>query len=154
MLLLQVFYASESDQKPGTAIYEIGQGSGDVNEGQGGELVAPHSPLTLVCSNLASYVWLVPIYAPEKKYGASGITLSIQTDIDTDRHDIARGAGGKYRYLSSENDGGWAIRNIALYRSTTEQSSPPSGYSGMCTDLNLNRGGTYLYIVWACDSIP
>lgn len=157
MLLLQVFYASESDRKPNTAIPELGQGSGDVNEGQGGELVEPHSPsppLTLVCSNLASYVWLAPIYAPEKRYAASSITLSIQADIDNDRHDIASGAGGKFRYLSAEKDGSMAIYNLALYRATTEQSSAPSGYSGMSTDLNRNRGGSYLYVIWKSDPIP
>ncbi|KAH7126014.1 hypothetical protein EDB81DRAFT_698498 [Dactylonectria macrodidyma] len=125
---LEVLY---DDDKPGNTIDEIyGQGA-DINKGQGG-----------------AYVWLRIQWAN----GPSEIATSFSVEVgdrNEGRSDLGKGAGGDYRYLV-ENRGGseWKIKDVALWRSDDKQEQPPSGWDGITTDINVGRGGDYLYLVW------
>ncbi|OJJ99064.1 hypothetical protein ASPACDRAFT_120160 [Aspergillus aculeatus ATCC 16872] len=66
--------------------------------------------------------------------------------------DLAKGAGGQYRYLETSTVAaeGFGISNLKLLRSTDEVSSTDlrgRGYRGWTTDINAGRGGEYLYLV-------
>ncbi|KAF7173580.1 hypothetical protein CNMCM5623_005787 [Aspergillus felis] len=94
------------------------------------------------------------------KYGSgssnkvSGIDIIIQGDKDDRYDDLAKGAGGDYRYLNLRKDGSKKIVNIALLRrkeSVSFETVHQLGYDGYSTDINKGRGGDYLYLVWKSD---
>jgi hypothetical protein len=65
--------------------------------------------------------------------------------------DLAKGAGGDYRYLRLERDGGTKIREVRLLRRGDEADFAvvrALGFDGASDDINKGRGGDYLYIVW------
>ncbi|KAK0666762.1 hypothetical protein QBC41DRAFT_305001 [Cercophora samala] len=122
------------EDKPAGAIEEINGKSADINNGFGGD-----------------YVWLVPKRAPKPKMMVDKLWVEIRGDNDGGRNDdLAKGAGGDYRYLSWSNDmdASRFVTDLALWRSGDEQGSPPGGWHHMSGDINKGRGGDYLYLVW------
>ena len=82
------------------------------------------------------------------------------------RDDLAKGAGGDYRFLSyckgqdatdqqhyrnndheACNKDKTAIKRAALWRRGSDTTTPPQGWTWISADLNEGRGGDYLYIV-------
>ncbi|CAK7223404.1 hypothetical protein SBRCBS47491_005196 [Sporothrix bragantina] len=128
------FEVSYSEDKPHGSIDEINGQSADINKGFGG-----------------SYVWLTA----KRASGARTMVDKIWTDISGDKDprrddDLAKGAGGDYRYLSWSNDMNAThyITDVALWRSGDEKNSAPQGWHGKTGDINRGRGGDYLYLVW------
>ncbi|CAK7211918.1 hypothetical protein SEUCBS140593_001328 [Sporothrix eucalyptigena] len=127
----KTYYGGES---PYDTIKEINNKSADINFGQGGE-----------------YVWIVPHRASSPRTMVDNIWVDIRGSKDGGRNDdLAKGAGGNYRYLSWSNDMGAShyITDVALWRSGDAQSNPPSGWHHKSDDINKGRGGDYLYLVW------
>jgi hypothetical protein len=40
------------------------------------------------------------------------------------------------------------ITDVALWRCSDSQATPPTGWEYMSTDINKDRGGDWLYFVW------
>ncbi|RGP71958.1 hypothetical protein FSPOR_3073 [Fusarium sporotrichioides] len=127
------FEVSYNDDKPHGSIDEINGQSADINKGNGGE-----------------YVWLIPHRAPRPNMMVNNIWTDIRGDNIDGRDDLAKGAGGDYRFFSWSNDmnANHFITDLALWRCGDSQSDPPAGWHGKTGDINDRRGGDYLYLVW------
>ena len=67
--------------------------------------------------------------------------------------DMAKGAGGAYRYLKQQDgrDAPVRITDVALFRSKKQQFlsvDPSNGWHESTFDINEGRGGDFLYVVW------
>ena len=100
------------------------------------------------------YVWLVPRYTPVRPAAVAGFELVIQEPRAADEalQDLAKGAGGEYRYLLPVKDvtKEAKVTEVALLRINEHLplGQPPEGWSGVTGDINRHRGGTYLYLLW------
>jgi hypothetical protein len=76
--------------------------------------------------------------------------IVIQSKPDPSLDDLAKGAGGDYRYLIISNiaSNPKKIVNVSLLRSDSGVPQPPSGWDAMTIDINKGRGKTYLYLIW------
>jgi len=98
----------------------------DINKGYGGD-----------------YVWLRPIYTYNSSEGANSFHVEIYDHKHYDKiEDLARGAGGAYRYLVPSHSGNCCdkIRDVWL--------SDFQNGRGFTKDINEGRGGRYLYLNW------
>ncbi|KAI0454541.1 hypothetical protein F5B21DRAFT_475008 [Xylaria acuta] len=122
------------DDKPSGSIDEINGQSADINKGEGG-----------------SYVWLTVRRATKPTMMADKFWTDIRSSRDESRNDdLAKGAGGSYRYFSWSNDmnANHFVTDVALWRSSDAQWNPPSGWHHKSDDINKGRGGDFLYLVW------
>ena len=69
--------------------------------------------------------------------------------------DLAKGAGGDFRYLKAVPDAKNASKIMALklYRSNGPVWTFPAMYAGCTGDINVNRGKTYLYLMWSTNVV-
>ena len=97
---------------------------------------------------ISRYVWLVPFYTYNANEAAVRIELIIQHSSDPNMKDIAKGAGGSFRYLRPIADGSNRnkITELALQRSGKSGADP--NYDGATGDINKGRDGDYLYLLW------
>ncbi|KAM3426225.1 hypothetical protein NHJ13734_009585 [Beauveria thailandica] len=130
---LSWFETSYSDGKPGGSINEINGESADINKGFSGE-----------------YVWLTICRAPSSKQMVDNLWVEIRGNPDDKRDDLAKGAGGDYRYLALSNDMNAThfVTDVALWRTGEAHYNPPNGWHHKSDDINKGRGGDYLYLVW------
>ncbi|KAF5024857.1 hypothetical protein F66182_3096 [Fusarium sp. NRRL 66182] len=121
---IEVLY---DDDKPHNTVDEIYGGNADINKGQGGSVHRAQAP-----GQLVNNLWIDV------------------TGSDDSRSDLAKGAGGDYRYIGSSKDTNATqfITDVGLWRSGDGQDSPPAGWHGKSIDINSGRGGDYLYLVW------
>ncbi|KAI9034847.1 uncharacterized protein KD926_005195 [Aspergillus affinis] len=122
--------------EPSDAIKMVGNGKPDVNKGQDGD-----------------YVWLVPVWTTQVSDAATNVQVVIQDSEEDGHDDLASGAGGKYRYLfpQAQENNSDKIIDVQLYRSKDSLSSDAlgdMGFQGMSSDINEDRGGDYLYLLW------
>lgn len=82
--------------------------------------------------------------------GAIGFDIAIQGSEDKSKDDLAKGAGGDYRYLilNTSVTQQSKVTAVTLIRSESALNMPPSGWDGATIDINKGRGETYLYLVW------
>ncbi|GAB7357357.1 hypothetical protein MBLNU459_g8304t1 [Dothideomycetes sp. NU459] len=127
----EVIYGPK-DQPSGT-VQEIAGAGADINKGFNGD-----------------YVWLKVHTAQQTSQIVDNIWTLVQGDQITTQNDLAKGAGGDYRYLEWTNNLGSRrfITDVALWRTSDAQHGPPSGWDGKTDDINKGRGGSYLYLVW------
>ena len=107
-----------------------------------------HLPLTTApCDR---YVWLVPQYTTDPSAAVVGFEVVIQENEDKSLSDLAKGAGGDYRYLLPIKDVTQQrkVTAVALVRTGNAADMPPPGWDGATIDINKGRGKTYLYLVW------
>lgn len=93
----------------------------------------------------------MPRYSSNAANAVSSIRIIIQGDRDSAYVDLAKGAGGDYRYLRLERDGGNKITEVRLLRGNDEADSSvvrALGFDGASGDIDKGRGGDYLYVVW------
>lgn len=122
--------------EPSDAIRMVDNGKADVNKGFGGD-----------------YVWLVPVWTTQVDEAASNVQVVMQKSEEDDRDDLASGAGGKYRYLfpQVQDNNSDKITDVQLYRSEDSLDSDAladMGFQGMSSDINEDRDGDYLYLLW------
>ena len=112
-------------------------------------LVAPSHP-TLTSSLHIRFVWLVPHYTEDARGAATGFEVIIQGDSDPSLQDLAKGAGGDYRYLKIETDVTQErkVTQVTLLRQDSALTKVPEGWDGTTIDINKGRGKTYLYLIW------
>ena len=74
-----------------------------------------------------------------------------QSQPDESKADLARGAGGLYRYLQLERSSTEKRTYLKILRSKDESDLNKKmrfGFDGHSSDINEGRGGDYLYILW------
>ncbi|KAJ3559519.1 hypothetical protein NM688_g292 [Phlebia brevispora] len=135
---LDVYYGSMPSQEPRSALTDINGGDGNINKDFGG-----------------SFVWLANLYINHPAVASVGFHVVIQNDNTPMEMDLAKGAGGQYRYIRNMRDQGIhaKITGARLLRSKSAVSKPPSGYDGMSTNINKGRGKSYLYVVWKTEEV-
>ena len=129
----------DSPNPPVDIIKEVDGWSCDINKGFGGK-----------------YVYLQAIRTSDRTDAITDIRLvkvNVPLHNSNYRGDLAIGAGGDYRYLEIvKNTTQPPIRSIALWRtSKNPKNSHPvknSHWTHASTDLNVGRGGDYLYLCW------
>ncbi|PLB45807.1 hypothetical protein P170DRAFT_252922 [Aspergillus steynii IBT 23096] len=131
---IDVVYGTDKSWEPSDAIHVVDANNGDINAGYGGE-----------------FVWLVPKWSFESDNAVSNIRILIQGDSDGNYKDLAKGAGGKFRYLRLERDGHDKITDVRLLRRDDEvkwETVKSLGFDGFTNDINDGRGKSFLYLVW------
>src|SRR3990167_4781155 len=99
--------------------------STDVNYGFGGE-----------------FTYIQAIYGTNVEKMVTDIRLHITGNACKDSKDLAKGAGGNFRYIDViRSANGLPIRNVSLQ----EGGSPPGNSTA---DINKGREGRYLYLTW------
>lgn len=96
-----------------------------------------------------SYVWLTPNFGTAG-VAATSFVIFISKDPISGYEDLAKGAGGDYRYqkqLADPQDLS-KVSLVKLLRTDSAITGPPEGYSGISEDINKGRGKTYLYLIW------
>lgn len=131
-----VHVVDKAEQAPANALLEVDGWSNDVNGKFGGR-----------------YVYLVAEYTTSASEAATGFTVRLAGSALTGHgEDMAKGAGGKFRYLEKRHDVGDRLieaGDIKLWRTKKKSSKPDKrGYDGWSQDLNVGRGKDYLYICW------
>ena len=93
-----------------------------------------------------TFVYIRPTWTDDKFQAATSFEFKKTGDEDNSYKNIAKGAGGEYRYLIPQtNAGGQPINTIWL----TENKS-----DAVCADeLNAGRGGRDLYLCWEAAGI-
>ena len=100
--------------------------------------------------SLYRYVWLVPRYTRDHSAAAVGFEVVIQGDADGSLKDLAKGAGGDFRYILPIKDvtKDAKVTHVALLRLESGLRGRPMGWVGNMIDINKNRGKTFLYLLW------
>uniref|UniRef100_T1IMR4 Uncharacterized protein n=1 Tax=Strigamia maritima TaxID=126957 RepID=T1IMR4_STRMM len=131
---IDVVYTGDAVSKPSNSLVEVDGLNTDINGGFGGD-----------------YVWLVPVWTTNPAEAATSIQVIIQDGNNGQYKDMAKGAGGSYRYVKMAHDSASneRITELKLWR-TPDGGSKPSknGWNYWTGDINANRGGDYLYICW------
>ncbi|RAK74436.1 uncharacterized protein BO72DRAFT_479482 [Aspergillus fijiensis CBS 313.89] len=119
---------------PPTCIQIIDGNNPDINAGFGGK-----------------FVYIVVGHTSKPEFALTDIQILVQEDENKDYHDLAKGAGGAYRYIHTLQGTGAPIVDVKLLRRAekVELSTVQAlGYSHMTGDINAGRGGDYLHIIW------
>mmetsp|Transcript_26962 Transcript_26962/g.29398 ORF Transcript_26962/g.29398 Transcript_26962/m.29398 type:complete len:302 (-) Transcript_26962:68-973(-) len=134
---LDVVYGDSPSQMPPSSVQEVSGQSNDINKGFGGK-----------------YVWLQVVWTKELSDAATGFLFIKQSGEDKRYQDLAKGAGGDYRYLIplAQPNYNFRLREVKLFRGDKEITQFP-GYDGHTTDINAGRGGTYLYLAWKLEAV-
>lgn len=129
---ISVVYRDSYESQPENALREVNGGSNDINYEFGG-----------------SFVFLVPEYTDSPDEALTSLHIEVQSNKDTDLPDLAKGAGGYYRYLVGRSDSNEPkkIVDVALVRSGLEVGDF-GRYEHHTIDINWKRSRTYLYVVW------
>ncbi|KAE8352222.1 hypothetical protein BDV28DRAFT_5583 [Aspergillus coremiiformis] len=131
---ISISYGDNPSSEPSDGIHTVDANNADINSGFGGK-----------------YVWLSPKWQSNTSDAVSNIRIIIQDNADGNYSDLAKGAGGDYRYLRLERDGSRKIKRIQLLRRKDEVdfgTVQALGFDGYSSDINKGRGGDYLYLVW------
>ncbi|KAG5769220.1 hypothetical protein H9Q72_003492 [Fusarium xylarioides] len=124
---------------PGTCVdASPSMGSPDCNNGLGGD-----------------YTYVVKSYTSDPSQAITGLSIDITGNCDhPELGDMANGAGGDYRYVITSRDLNLPtkIGDVQLWRSQDDSVSLSDvaafGWDGLSTDINHQRSGAYLYLVW------
>jgi|EP01040_Poterioochromonas_malhamensis_P006833 hypothetical protein len=134
---LDVIYGDNPSQMPPSSVQENYGQSNDINKGFGGK-----------------YVWLQVVWTPDINQAVTGYHFIKQSDEDKRYQDLAKGAGGDYRYLLPLKQPNYNFRltEVKLFRSDKEILQFP-GYDGHTTDINGGRGKSFLYLAWKLEAV-
>jgi len=132
-------------------VLEINDKGTDINRDFGGRYVYSLVVLsTISYDDDFSHVWLTAEFNSNPDYACNSFAIITQDRSDDKRQDLAKGAGGQYRYLvpysvAAERK---KVTEIRLFRSDSAVEAPPAGYDGMTRDINIDRGKSFLYLIW------
>ncbi|PCH32966.1 hypothetical protein WOLCODRAFT_92728 [Wolfiporia cocos MD-104 SS10] len=135
---IKVIYSNDARDRPREAVTEINDYGDDINKGFRG-----------------LHVWLVPQWTNNPRNAAVRFELAIQDVVNPAHWNLAKGAGGDFRYLFPMYNHGQTekITNISLVRHLNEVSEVPTHYHGMTGDINKGRGGHHLYLIWTIEAV-
>lgn len=112
------------------------------------------------CSNNTyhRFAWLVPKFTTDPSRAATSFDVLIQSFEDPKLSDLAKGAGGDFRYVAPRADRKVSekIISVAIFRSDKPITRPPAGWTGYAiNDLNKARkkGCGGLYLVWKTTNV-
>lgn len=157
---IKVVYTDQNVDMPNDALTETSGGSPDVNKGYSGK-----------------YVWLVPEWVADKVTqknfselsstvpnpiiifnnqddAATGIRFVSQNEKNEAYRDLARGSGGRFRYLKMlhQPTSHTRIKRVGLLRSIRSEyiygDRERYGWDECTSDINENRGGDWLHVCW------
>ncbi|KAI4101306.1 MAG: hypothetical protein LQ339_005104 [Xanthoria mediterranea] len=146
---IQVIYTDNVNDKPVDNIREITGQNEDTNSGFGGK-----------------YVWLKPIYTDQVSQAITDCRVCIQGESWPPANgngpgtsafakvilDLAKGAGGKYRYLQFNKDTKNDLKyiEVILVRSAghARSISEVPGFDVLTMDINKGRKGDFLYLAF------
>lgn len=98
------------------------------------------------------FIWIVPVYTTDVSKAATSFDVLIQSYEDPKLDDLAKRAGGDFRYIVPRADRKLPdkITEVALLRSEKPVSKPPAGWQGYSiNDLNKGRWKPgCLYVIW------
>jgi hypothetical protein len=135
---IDVVYTEDAVSKPENSLQEIDGGNADINAGFGGK-----------------FVWLVPIWTTDRTKAATSVEIIAQKAENSNYEDLAKGAGGEYRYLKIFRDptAGVGITRLRLLRTMSSTTLPSTRGWKHCTgDINMRRKGDFLYLCWEAAS--
>ncbi|KAI0087495.1 hypothetical protein BDY19DRAFT_892966, partial [Irpex rosettiformis] len=126
-------YGDSALEAPPDALRELTGLSNSINHGYGGK-----------------FVWLVPEYTTDSSSAANSFSITIQSIADLAFDDLAKGAGGDFRYLQPKLDTKMRVKitEVQLLRSDAHVKTPPVGWHGISNDINFGRQRTHLYVIW------
>ncbi|KAM4055837.1 heat-labile enterotoxin alpha chain domain-containing protein [Hirsutella rhossiliensis] len=90
-------------------------------------------------------VWIIPKYTVNRDDACSSFEVTVQDKEISGSNDLAKGAGGKFRYLTCKKDpeARQKIRRLALFRGTEGidgfLNKEYHGYTGTTPDINVGR---------------
>ncbi|GJE96972.1 hypothetical protein PsYK624_131820 [Phanerochaete sordida] len=96
-------------------------------------------------------VWLVPHYTTDAAKAATSFDVLVQAFEDPKLRDLAKRAGGEFRYVVPRADRRLAdkIADVAFVRADAPLARPPASWHGFSiNDLNKGRKKGCLYVVW------
>jgi len=137
---IQVIYGDHPANAPEGRVREIAGKSDDINAGFKGK-----------------YVWLSPVYTTNSEKAATSFDVIIQGSWREGWLDLAKDAGGDYRYLVAVHDqrDSKKITELTLFRTSEwiDGQKPTErikgwGYDGTTGDINKDRGGEFLHLIW------
>jgi hypothetical protein len=100
----------------------------------------------------------VPEYTIDRDKALTHIQVFVQDKSDSAYSDLAKGAGGQFRYLKTvaNKENSRKITSVKLWRGDSAPSeSILKRLQPNCTgDINYGRGGTYLYLFWRTSDQP
>ncbi|KAI0686947.1 hypothetical protein BC835DRAFT_428914 [Cytidiella melzeri] len=136
---LKVKYGDSASEAPPDALRELTGLSNSINHGYGGK-----------------HVWLVPTYTRDPSAAATSFHVVAQANPENKMDDLAKGAGGGYRYIfsKSDNDEPSKIVYAVLQRTQSAVNSPPAGWDMMTADINKGRRKSRLYILFKTTAEP
>ncbi|KAL8801251.1 MAG: hypothetical protein Q9182_004600 [Xanthomendoza sp. 2 TL-2023] len=135
---LQPVYASNANDRPFNCLEEIGHRNAEINAGFGGK-----------------YCYLVPTFTNQVNEAMTQCRMRVESSPLSGPNitdDLAKGAGGKYRYLQFNKDPNSHVKMTAaaLFRhvgnAPTIKDAP--GWDVMTSDINEERRGDWLYVVF------
>ncbi|KAG6889609.1 hypothetical protein C0995_016135 [Termitomyces sp. Mi166 len=101
------------------------------------------------------FVWIVPIMTTQVSEALTSFDLVITPKADPHHDDLAKDAGGSHRYLipiKQTSDLFMTELTLARFSSDAHLLLPtmfwPNLPKGFTSDINMERGGGYLYLVW------
>ncbi|TBU39219.1 hypothetical protein BD309DRAFT_452434 [Dichomitus squalens] len=130
---IAVRYGDQPSQQPPERVLAQHGESDDINYQYGGK-----------------YVWLVPQYTTNPHQAATRFDIVIQEHGDPAPNDLAKGAGGDFRYLIPRKDitAQRKVVQVVLCHQDHELFGTPEGWDRCTIDINKIRGKTYLYLLW------
>ncbi|KAK4466129.1 hypothetical protein QBC42DRAFT_330831 [Cladorrhinum samala] len=141
---LGVQYGNGEAEAADDHVHELTGKSADINKGHKGK-----------------YVWLIPEYTFDTSQAATGFEIRIQGNAMSGLMDLAKDAGGDYRYAFVDHDQykDQKVTDARLIRSGSQLSAAQqvemiknqglgNGWVGGVRDINENRGGDYLYLAY------
>ncbi|KAI0562904.1 hypothetical protein FGB62_50g28 [Gracilaria domingensis] len=99
-----------------------------------------------------NFVYLQPHWTTDPSEAADHIEVTIVDNFpdwasEKGLKDMAAEAGGDYRFIEAQNNGG-SKKIVAAQLWNGELHRTPDGWDGYTTDLNEGRSGRYLYVVY------
>lgn len=145
-------YGDSPADAPLNALRELTGLGNSINDGYGGKyaqlfLLCCTVTLTYLCVH--RYVWLVPTYTRDIALAATSFHIVVQTNSDSKMDDLAKGAGGGYRYIfcKADKDEQKKIVHAVILRTTAAVNSTPPGWDMITADINKGRRKSRLYIL-------
>ncbi|GJE88313.1 hypothetical protein PsYK624_043960 [Phanerochaete sordida] len=135
---IEVVYGDSAAQAPPVRVAEVHGGNEDINGGFGGK-----------------YVWLRPVYTLDPAAAASRFDLVVQDGAHAAWPDLAKGAGGQFRYLRAVRDGmaHAKMTHLTLFRGGFLERVDQWGWVGKTGDINGGRKGDFLYLAWKTQTV-
>lgn len=111
-----------------------------------------HRQVGLTVPSTQRRVWLVPVYTTDVAKAATSFDVLIQPYQDTKLADLAKGAGGEFRYVVPRADRKLATKivEVGLVRSERPVRAVPTGWDGFSV-INILNGRPkkgFLHLVW------